>query len=286
VPQLGEFLEGILMQYFVCFLAFVLSAMSTSVEANSLTAASSGVTQDAAALDSKSATLIWLRSRVQELEREVERLDRNSGDLSQADNDSKIVFLELLDKVQLDPREHPEIARALGDIGELTVREQIARRKEIADSVPTLRPCKTAEAYLSSDFGERQISFSPTKQFHKGIDLAGAIGTPIYAPADGIVRYAKAFGRFGNYISIVHGLGLMTKYAHIDETLVKPGQVVRRGEKIATMGRTGRVTGTHLHYEIWLNDQAVDPTRFMIETPETQKESISVAGAQVEDSAP
>ncbi len=274
------------MQNRILIVVMALTTVATSVEANPLVGVSEGAVQVAARSDSQSATLIWLRARVHELEQEVEHLDELSGDLSQADNESKIAFLEMLDKVTLDPREHPEIARALGDYGDLTVREQIARRKEILDSVPTLRPCKKADAYLSSDFGERQISLSPTKQFHKGIDLAGAIGTAIYAPADGIVRYAKTYGRFGNYVSIVHGLGIVTKFAHIEEILVKAGQFVRRGEKIATMGRTGRVTGTHLHYEVWLNDQAVDPMRFMIEMPESQRESQTVAGAQIETNAP
>ena len=274
------------MRYHLVFVTLVFPAAATLVEANPVASVSTGIVQDDAVGDSQSATLIWLRARVQELEREVEHLDKVPGDLSQADNESKISFLEMLDKLNLDPQEHPEIARALGDLGDLTIREQIARRKEIADSLPTLRPCKKVDAYLSSDFGERQLSFSPTKQFHKGIDLAGPIGTAIYAPADGIVRYAKAYGRFGNYISIVHGLGIVTKFAHIEETLVKAGQFVRRGEKIATMGRTGRVTGTHLHYEVWLNDQAVDPERFMIELPESQRDTVSVAEARIESSAP
>ena len=266
------------MQKPVFIVMSAITFLTTSVEANPLANVSEASIQDLASDRSQSATVLWLRSRVQELEREVEHLDQTSGDLNQADNDSKIAFLELLDTVRFDPKEHPEIARALGDFGDLTVREQIVRRKEIADSVPTLRPCKKAEAYLSSDFGERQLDFSPTKQFHKGIDLAGPNGTAIYAPADGIVRYAKPYGRFGNYISIVHGLGIVTKFAHIEETLVKAGQFVRRGEKIATMGRTGRVTGTHLHYEVWLNDQALDPERFMIEMPgSSQQETVSVA---------
>jgi murein DD-endopeptidase MepM/ murein hydrolase activator NlpD len=275
------------MQKPVFIVMMAISSLAATVEANPNASVSEGAIQDLPADGSHSATVLWLRSRVHELEREVERLDQASGDLSQADNDSKITFLELLDRVQLDPKEHPEIARALGDFGYLTVREQIVRRKEIADSVPSLRPCKKAEAYFSSDFGERQLDFSPTKQFHKGIDLAGPIGTAIYAPADGIVRYAKPYGRFGNYISIVHGLGIVTKFAHIEETLVKAGQFVRRGEKIATMGRTGRVTGTHLHYEVWLNDQALDPERFMIEMPgSNQQETVSVAGAAIEASVP
>ncbi len=275
------------MQKHVFVIMLAISFVTTSVGANPRANVSEGSIQDLASDGSQSSTVLWLRSRVQELESEVERLDQSPGDLIQADNESKIDFLELLDRVRLDPKEHPEIARALGDFGDLTVREQIVRRKEIADSVPSLRPCKIAEAYLSSDFGERQLDFNPTKQFHKGIDLAGPIGTAIYAPADGIVRYAKPYGRFGNYISIVHGLGFVTKYAHIEETLVKAGQFVRRGEKIATMGRTGRVTGTHLHYEIWLNDQALDPERFMIEAPGSpQQETVSVVGARIEASGP
>lgn len=197
------------------------------------------------------------------------------------DQQTKAALLDVLGKTKLDANEHPEIARALGHYGNLPTEEQIARRLEILNSIPTMMPVNKSESYISSGYGERDYSFSKDKQFHKGLDLAGPDGVAIYAPADGIVRYAAKYGRFGNYISIVHGYGIVTKYAHVEQILVKGGQYVKRGQKIATMGKTGRVTGTHLHYEVWMNDHAVNPRRFFIDTPETQqKPSITVANVE------
>ena len=99
---------------------------------------------------------------------------------------------------------------------------------------------------------------------HGGIDLAGPIGTPIYATADGIVgRSEWNNGGYGNLVEINHGQGIQTRYGHLSRLIARPGQRVRRGELIGLMGSTGRSTGSHLHYEVRIDGRAVNPIPFM-----------------------
>ena len=102
---------------------------------------------------------------------------------------------------------------------------------------------------------------------HAGIDLAGPIGTPIYATADGVVTDAGYNnGGYGNLVKIDHGRGIETRYGHLSAILVSPGQRVTRGQQIARMGSTGRSTGSHLHYEVRIDGRAVNPIPFMKST--------------------
>lgn len=94
---------------------------------------------------------------------------------------------------------------------------------------------------------------------HKGIDFSMPVGTPILAVADGEVVVSQRDGTAGNYIAIRHGRQYTTRYMHLKKSLVKPGQKVKRGDRIAISGNTGRSTGPHLHYEFWINQQAVNP---------------------------
>ncbi len=113
---------------------------------------------------------------------------------------------------------------------------------------------------VSSNFNPRRLNpvtgrIAP----HKGVDFALPIGTPVLAVGDGEVVVAKNGGAAGNYVAIRHGRQYMTRYMHLKKVLVKPGQKVKRGDRIALSGNTGRSTGPHLHYEIWINNQAVNP---------------------------
>ena len=102
---------------------------------------------------------------------------------------------------------------------------------------------------------------------HAGIDLAGPIGTPIYATADGIVSDAGCnSGGYGNLVKIDHGRGIETRYGHLSAILVSAGQRVARGQQIGRMGSTGRSTGSHLHYEVRIDGRAVNPIPFMKST--------------------
>jgi murein DD-endopeptidase len=113
---------------------------------------------------------------------------------------------------------------------------------------------------VSSNFNPRRLNpvtgrIAP----HKGVDFAVPTGTPILAVGDGEVVQAKRSAGAGNYVAIRHGRQYMTRYMHMKKLLVKPGDKVKRGDRIGLSGSTGRSTGPHLHYEIWINNQAVNP---------------------------
>lgn len=127
--------------------------------------------------------------------------------------------------------------------------------------IPVTKPINNY--YLSSNFGTRIDPFTKEARVHKGIDFAGPYNSVIYAPADGIVEIVSVRGGFGNSIQINHGNNILTEYAHLDRALVKVGDIVKRGDKIAIQGSTGRSTGQHLHWEIKINNKNVDPIKFI-----------------------
>jgi murein DD-endopeptidase MepM/ murein hydrolase activator NlpD len=121
---------------------------------------------------------------------------------------------------------------------------------------------------LSSDYGMRTHPVLGGRRAHSGVDLAGATGTPVYATADGIVSRADRFGSYGNYIAIEHGGELQTRYAHLSGFEVTAGQRVVKGQLIGYIGSTGRSTGPHLHYEVRVAGEAVDPRPYMLAVAE------------------
>ncbi len=118
-------------------------------------------------------------------------------------------------------------------------------------------------AYNSSSYGWRVDPFTGRTAFHEGLDFTADVGTPIYASADGIVTSAEQTPDYGKIIKIYHGSGIETRYAHASELLVKEGDRVVRGQKIALVGSTGRSTGAHLHFEVRLNGEALDPRKYL-----------------------
>jgi murein DD-endopeptidase MepM/ murein hydrolase activator NlpD len=101
-----------------------------------------------------------------------------------------------------------------------------------------------------------------------GIDVAAPVGTPIVAPADGVVIFTGAKQGFGNFIMIAHGYGVVTRYGHNHQNMVQPGQKVTRGEQIGTVGNSGRTTGPHLHYEVLVNGHNENPKKFILDANE------------------
>lgn len=128
-------------------------------------------------------------------------------------------------------------------------------------SVPALKPVRNFA--LTSGFGVRYDPFNGGAAMHSGIDMAGPVGEPIYATADGVVEKAGWGGGYGNMIDIGHGRGIETRYGHLSKILVTEGQHVKRGDLIARMGSTGRSTGSHLHYEVRIDGHAVNPVPFL-----------------------
>lgn len=112
---------------------------------------------------------------------------------------------------------------------------------------------------LSSVYGVRSDPLTGRARHHLGIDMPGAMGTPVRAAADGMVIYARRAGGYGNLVEILHGAGLETRYGHLSQIDVASGTAVRRGDVIGLMGSTGRSTGSHLHFEVRVDGQASDP---------------------------
>ena len=99
---------------------------------------------------------------------------------------------------------------------------------------------------------------------HNGVDLAAASGTPVYATADGMVEMAQYYGSYGNYVQLGHGGSLETRYAHLSSYTVAPGERVNKGDLIGYVGSTGRSTGPHLHYEVRVEGDPVNPVPYMV----------------------
>jgi len=137
----------------------------------------------------------------------------------------------------------------------------LENQKSILACTPSVWPVK---GWVSSGFGYRISPFTNEKEFHGGLDISTRMGAPIIAPADGIVSSTGQHYGYGKILYINHGNGLKTKYAHLSESLVKKGQYVKRGQKIALVGKSGRTTGPHLHYEVHLKDVPVNPLRYIL----------------------
>ena len=140
-------------------------------------------------------------------------------------------------------------------------------------SVPSRMPLETAR--MSSNFGMRTHPVLGGHRRHNGIDLAAPSGTPVYATADGQVAKAEYWSSYGNYIQIEHGGEMHTRYAHLSDYNVVAGQAVKKGDLIGFVGSTGRSTGPHLHYEVRVAGEAVDPRPYMI----TAEMALADAGA-------
>jgi murein DD-endopeptidase MepM/ murein hydrolase activator NlpD len=140
----------------------------------------------------------------------------------------------------------------------------IGKRHEQWAQTPSIRP---AEGRLASRFGLRTdpMGGGYDAHFHKGIDLANSIGTPVCAAADGIVRFTGVQGGFGTVVRVEHeAAGIETVYAHLESYCVKEGQKVYRGERIGLMGNSGRSTGPHLHYEVRKSGKSFNPQSFIL----------------------
>jgi len=131
---------------------------------------------------------------------------------------------------------------------------------DVAEGMPFKRP---TQARTTSGFGVRFDPFNGRPAVHQGQDFAAPLNTPIYATAPGVVSFSGVRSGYGNTVEIDHGRGFKTRYAHMNALGVRPGQSVALGQRIGAMGTTGRSTGVHLHYEVWLNGRPQNPARFL-----------------------
>jgi murein DD-endopeptidase MepM/ murein hydrolase activator NlpD len=128
-------------------------------------------------------------------------------------------------------------------------------------AVPSINPVDIMK--FSSGFGYRSAPTRGASRNHKGLDIPGPVGTPIYATADGMVGRAQWVGGYGKFVEINHGNAVQTRYGHLSAMNVVPGQRIRKGDVLGYMGSTGRSTGSHLHYEVRIAGEAINPTAFL-----------------------
>lgn len=155
------------------------------------------------------------------------------------------------------PDKSSEIADRLAQI-----ESQLTRRSSIMSSTPTVQPVRGV--YMSG-FGDRLDPFTGGFGFHQGVDIATNRGEAVGATAEGVVEKAEWSGDLGIMVELSHPTGYRTIYGHLEKSLVKPGQHVRRGEAIGLVGATGRATGPHLHYEVRRGDRPVNPLEYILD---------------------
>jgi len=162
-------------------------------------------------------------------------------------------FADLLSKLghQVDER-----SDQLGVLEALLVQDSANRK-----FLPTLAPI--VDGWYSSNFGYRVDPFTGTRSFHEGIDFPANVGTAIVAAASGKVVYAGYHPEYGKIIEVDHGNGLVSRYAHASQIFVNEGDLVVRGQRLGSVGSTGRSTGPHLHFEVRLNGVPQNPARFL-----------------------
>ncbi len=139
--------------------------------------------------------------------------------------------------------------------------KKLATLQAGVSAIPAFMPVK--DFRYTSGFGYRYDPFNGGTAMHAGVDMAGSQGEPIYASANGTVLQAGRSGGYGNLVELSHGHGIDTRYGHLSQILVRPGDSIRQGQMIGRMGSTGRSTGTHLHYEIRIDGRAVDAKPFL-----------------------
>jgi murein DD-endopeptidase MepM/ murein hydrolase activator NlpD len=219
---------------------------------------------------------------------ELHRLVVKLEDLRQeivvlAQNDAKVRVMAKLSAPKGDslvgvggPAAKEDVKREFSEIQQRIdeVRRQIDLRREsqqeiqgILNDQRSLLAAKPdgwpVKGWLTSSFGMRRDPFDGRRKMHEGLDIAARTGTPVTATADGIVSSVKTEPGYGKVVIVDHGYGYRTIYGHNSRYYVKVGQRVRRGERIAAVGNTGRSTGSHVHYEIRLNGVPVNPYKYL-----------------------
>ncbi|NTU97574.1 MAG: M23 family metallopeptidase [Chlorobiaceae bacterium] len=141
----------------------------------------------------------------------------------------------------------------------------ISNPTPFSESIPSIRPLNGP---ISSEFGMRVHPIRRTTLFHAGVDISVSSGTKVLATGDGVVSFAGWEGGYGQKVTITHGYGFRTTYAHLSKAIVRAGQRIHRGDIIALSGNTGMSTGPHLHYEVMKNGVHVNPVAYFDGSPE------------------
>ena len=168
-------------------------------------------------------------------------------------NFSESELQSFIDKLTLDIEKHEEYYNNLEAI--------YLKQSVFKDTLPNASPVNAP--FNSSSYGWRVDPFLGVRAFHEGLDFSADVGRPIKATAAGIVVAAEVTPEYGNVVRISHGSGLETRYAHASKLLVKEGDRIKKNQVIALVGNTGRSTGPHLHYEIRMNGESLDPRKYL-----------------------
>lgn len=150
----------------------------------------------------------------------------------------------------------------LREQGVLELWEKLQDRSSLLSATPSTKP---VQGWYTSRFGYRISPYTDKPMMHEGLDIAASPGAPVYAPADGVVTFVGHDPGYGKLIIIDHGYGVESRYGHNSQTFVQNGQKIRHGEHIASVGNTGRSTGPHLHYEVRVNGEPVDPINYILD---------------------
>jgi murein DD-endopeptidase MepM/ murein hydrolase activator NlpD len=142
------------------------------------------------------------------------------------------------------------------------LQEYFDDQRSLLASTPSIWPTR---GWVTSDFGTRIDPYTADRKMHQGMDIATPHGQPIYTPSDGTVVFVGTEGGYGKVLVVDHGYGVKTRYGHLSEIHVKLGQRVARGDRVASVGNTGRSTGPHLHYEVRVNGIPENPRKFILE---------------------
>lgn len=142
------------------------------------------------------------------------------------------------------------------------VYEQLEERRMRISRTPAISPVK---GILTSGFGHRRDPVHHGRAFHQGIDIAASRGYPVRATADGLITRVGRIGGLGKAVYVSHDFGVSTRYGHLSEILVKPGDEIRRGDVLGKVGNTGRSTGYHLHYEVHVDGRPVNPLPYILD---------------------
>lgn len=155
----------------------------------------------------------------------------------------------------------------------------VSEQKDKITRIPSVLPLNIKDYTMASGYGYRRDPIYGTPKFHEGLDFAAATGTPVFATADAEVEVAERKPGYGNCIDLNHGFNYKTRYAHLSQILVKPGQKVKRGEMIGKVGNTGKSTGSHLHYEVLFKGEPQNPVNyyFMDLSPQEYANMIQLA---------
>ena len=192
--------------------------------------------------------------------------DRDPEDLFtlttvQQTHDHSLEWVPDFSALKLRVEESTELAE-LEERNLLELWNELSDRQEFLDATPSIKP---VNGLFTSHFGYRKSPFTGRPVMHSGIDFAASIGTAVSAPADGIVKYVGYHGSYGKLVTLSHGYGVETRYAHNSRIYVKKGQKITRGQVISAVGNTGKSTGPHLHYEVRVHGIPVNPLNYIIE---------------------